>query len=801
MRFFLSIFSRVRARLGSWIANVIGVPAKAKEADEWTDNLALERIEAISVNARTTWFGLLGLLAFVLVTLLGVEDIDFFGYGRETDLPLIGVSVPTTTFFVAAPILTTAVYAYFHFYLLKLWDALGRAPARIGREPLGDRIHPWLLSDAALLLREEEGAAPRRAMRYLSAITSAGLTWVFGWTVLGIAWWRSLPAHYEWLSLLIAACFFLAFWVGINSFVAAWRRIRLKAFDERYQLFWRTWPRIGAICLTVLFGFIFTWYRTEGDLVGYLAGTSTCGSNPALIADKSEIVIPEQQEFQAIFDNIETVKSDFKNASERSYSTLVIFETSCDDFMKGADLFEAQLTEKPADWLDHKTAEKIARRKWCDRRDMEWALCVKSPDDRQRALRRTWCADEKRSPDLLLSQCDSFFVHEEEDFQREWMAQRDDYLSVLKKPNLEGRDLRGAVLTGAFLPDVDLESARLEGADLSGARMGDAILHEARMEGANLSGAQARRADFSRARMESAILVGVEMERANLTEARMANIFAACAEKARSIGLCQPAQFESANLTGAWMQGAHLDGARMEGAVLSGAHMERADLRGARMAGADLRGAWMAGANLRGALMEGADLRGARMEGADLRGARMEGADLYRARMEGVELSEARMEGADLSEARMEGAKLSEARMEGAGLSGARLESADLSGAIIRTSPLGSADFTNARGLTQNQLSNAIGNAETILPADAETGAPLFVWSCWEEAPETLLGLLETYPEFMRDDIRSDWLCAEDETPRRTGRTECGVEVTEGNWNRPKLLACPPDDPRRSREP
>ena len=45
---------------------------------EWPDRLAIERIDAVTRNARTTWFGLLGLLAFVMVTLLGVEDIVYW---------------------------------------------------------------------------------------------------------------------------------------------------------------------------------------------------------------------------------------------------------------------------------------------------------------------------------------------------------------------------------------------------------------------------------------------------------------------------------------------------------------------------------------------------------------------------------------------------------------------------------------------------------------------------------------------------------------------------------------------------
>lgn len=717
-------------------------PREAAPFKVWPADLALERIEAISVNARTTWFGLLGLLAFVLVTLLGVEDIDFFGYGRETDLPLIGVSVPTTTFFVAAPILTTAVYAYFHFYLLKLWDALGRAPARIGGDPLGDRIHPWLLSDAALLLREEEGAAPRRAMRYLSAITSAGLTWVFGWTVLGIAWWRSLPAHYEWLSLLIVACFFIALWVGINSLVAAWRRVRLKAFDDRSHLVWRTPLRLAAVWLSVLAGFLLTWNKTEGGLEGYLEGVAVWVSDAKRRTDKRNDETSEQRtaRHEAALPRWLTTRVMGSDETPRA-SEFDPFETGWSDYVIPADLFEAQITEKPADWLDRDTAEKAARRAWCSRRDRNWALCVKSPDDRQRASRARWCEGQDASSSTTLSDCDAFFDREEAEFQSEWLARRNDYLSVLKKPNLEGRDLRGANLANAFLPDVDMEGVRLEGANLSGAHMEDVVLRGSRMEGASFRGA----------RMEGAELRGAKMEGADLNGARLGAIYAGCSNFEVEIDTCQPVRLD----------GADLREARMDGADLSHARIRRADLRMARMEGANLRGAHLDEADLRGANLNGAHLRRAQMNGSDLRGAWIEGADA----------SAAEMRAAYLSETQMQGANLRGTDMEGADLSGAQLQSTDLSDATFGASSLVSANLSDARGLTQEQISNAIGNSGTILPVDGETGEPLFVWSCWKDEPEALGQLLVIHPEYRRRIIRSEWVCdeASGAQPQKTG--------------------------------
>ncbi|MFV0473542.1 MAG: hypothetical protein ACK5MQ_04970 [Pikeienuella sp.] len=99
--------------------------------EEWDADTAISRIEAISANARATWFALLGLLAFVGVTLMGVTDADFYTHDRRTALPLIGASMPTDIFFWAAPLLTASIYTCFHFHLMKLWDALGRAPAKI----------------------------------------------------------------------------------------------------------------------------------------------------------------------------------------------------------------------------------------------------------------------------------------------------------------------------------------------------------------------------------------------------------------------------------------------------------------------------------------------------------------------------------------------------------------------------------------------------------------------------------------------------------------------------------------------
>ncbi len=137
---------------------------KPEPAPEPNPQIILDHIAEVSKNARATWFGLLGLLAFVGVTLLAHKDAEFFAFGAETQLPLIGIKVPVKAFFYVAPVLVAAIYAYLHLYLMTLWDSLADAPAKIDGQPLSDRVFPWLISYAALWdrnrRRRDGSAAP-----------------------------------------------------------------------------------------------------------------------------------------------------------------------------------------------------------------------------------------------------------------------------------------------------------------------------------------------------------------------------------------------------------------------------------------------------------------------------------------------------------------------------------------------------------------------------------------------------------------------------------------------------------------
>jgi uncharacterized protein YjbI with pentapeptide repeats len=141
-----------------------------------------------------------------------------------------------------------------------------------------------------------------------------------------------------------------------------------------------------------------------------------------------------------------------------------------------------------------------------------------------------------------------------------------------------------------------------------------------------------------------------------------------------------------ANLSGQWLVGDDLRNANLRGANLSGAYLSRANL-----SGADLIGANLSRAKVNIADLSDADLKFANLSDANLNFTDLSNADLWDS-----DLTDANLRDADLI-----GANLSDVKLFGTNLSGANLSNADLSGAFY---------------LTQTQLDEACGNANTKLP-------------------------------------------------------------------------------------
>lgn len=668
----------------------------------------IERINTVSAMARTSWIALLGYLAFVGVTLLGVEDADFFVPTRQTQLPLINVSIPTASFFYFAPILAAALYVYLQIILLKLWDAIADAKApRIAGHPLGDHLNPWLVNDWALT-RKGPPYVPARPLLALGNLATFLLVWAAGPLVLLGFWWRSMPAHDEWLTLLLAACLLLSLHAGVTS----WRAASSWLSRPRREPSDRPWWRSPAALALVLATVAVSWLRTEGGADHFAGQIINLGERLSGLElfedeDKQEAWIaqagwiPKLHWFDATPD-VPILGSWFTPAPSKSVwpteLTGLIDPESPWNPLVSADLANIEMVALPDGWLDWPAFSEA----WCMREALELSVCdtlhaseTPAPPHKMRG-RSEWCRVHA-IPDG--PPCDQAFGDLESRFNADWRLERASAVGKLPKLDLRARDLRRLRGRGASLVGADLAGVQLQGADLSFTQLLGADLRGARLAGTNLF---------------------------------------------------------AADLGGADLGFAQLNGARLLLAELNGA-----DLSGARLEGADLTGAQLVGT----------DLTKAQLDGTNFSGARIEEADLLWAQLVKADLSDVLLVGTDLREARLEGAVLRGARLEGVALAGADLRGSDWEGASNRASPAHSADLRGVRGLTQAQLDGMIGNTGTLLTVMPESEDPLYIWSCWETPPESFHVLMSRMAEwgYDTDVLRASFLCSPENPRRKTG--------------------------------
>ena len=107
--------------------------------------------------------------------------------------------------------------------------------------------------------------------------------------------------------------------------------------------------------------------------------------------------------------------------------------------------------------------------------------------------------------------------------------------------------------------------------------------------------------------------------------------------------------------------------------------------------------------------------RSARLRSASLRFATLSGANLAGADLSGADLTDARLDGANLTDADLSHAVLNRTDFAGAKLAGARLDNSSLA---------------SARNLTQDQITESLGDRFTLLPSYLEIPVS------WTEAAE-----------------------------------------------------------------
>ncbi len=507
--------------------------------------IALARIEAIARNARATWLVLIGLLAFIGSTLLSVRDVDFFSATAATSLPIVNIAISTTIFFWTAAWLAAVLHTYLHLFLLKLWDALAEAPPEVGetdavRLKLGERVFPWLVNDWALRRRPDH-AANDRPMDRLSNLVTTLVIWLATPLVLAGFWWRSMPAHDAMLTLAIAGALLVSLFASLEG----WRRAQ---------------ARLGTP------GVLNADPRSSWELPPRMWGMSSA--------------------FAAVLVAVSFMRTEVGEIEIGPFRSKALW-------LAPIDLAGAEIVEKPDDWVGRDTAERRFRMTWCRDRGLPADACEPPTTPVQESARIEWCQVRR------VEACADRFREIDNVFDDEWQEARGEYLANFTRPDLSGRDMRGAHLGGAFIAGVSLREARLERADLT----------EARLEGADLGAARLEGADLSRTRLEGADLFMARLQGANLTLARLEGADVSYA------------RLEGSFLGAAQLKGANLRRARLDGANLYAAGLERTKFNEAWLTGANLSGAWLGRADLTLARLEGASLGEAGFHSAEWAGA------------------------------------------------------------------------------------------------------------------------------------------------------------------------------------
>ena len=128
----------------------------ARKAAQAALDARIKRIEKVTATARANSFWFFGILAYIIVTLMGLGHSAYFSADARADLPVVGFSVNVTSFLYLAPLLLTVVYLYLHNQLELLWDDLSDLPHTDPATdlPIVSRMPVWLLLEFGLQMRD-----------------------------------------------------------------------------------------------------------------------------------------------------------------------------------------------------------------------------------------------------------------------------------------------------------------------------------------------------------------------------------------------------------------------------------------------------------------------------------------------------------------------------------------------------------------------------------------------------------------------------------------------------------------------
>jgi uncharacterized protein YjbI with pentapeptide repeats len=423
-------------------------------------------------------------------------------------IPFAGNVMPTLMFYLMAPMLLAGVYIAFHFYLQRLWDALGELPAIFpnGRR-LGDCVPRSMIALAPRGLCDLESLGT--AFTSLQSLSSKLVAYWMVPATLVLVWVRYLTEQ-DWRGSLLQIFFILAasamsgFLPGKETgvFGAAHRKGR------RTATAWDSWHTSRLTMITAA-GCVLLVLLSLGVILGAPHAKNRA---PALSA---------------------------KNF--RRWSADVFWLAGYDPF---ANLGGARISDALAEWSGSLSDSRAVRGARLRDESLRYA-------DGDRAF---FAKSTLQGSDLTGGNFSGA------DFRAANLTSADLTDSDLSRANFQDSDLTYAELNGAIAVDAEFNGANLYNARLTGARFDRANLGKADLRGAVLENAELNQADFSAAYMGGAKLSGASLQGAHFNGAFLDGA------QLRNTDL-RGAAFAGAILSDADLSGSNLNHADLRGAL------------------------------------------------------------------------------------------------------------------------------------------------------------------------------------------------------------------------------------------
>ncbi|MCP4568287.1 MAG: pentapeptide repeat-containing protein, partial [FCB group bacterium] len=136
--------SKVKSLQGYRLAGADLSGARLPEYTNIYDGLKV--IDEACRNVKRLFHVILAFCIYSWLTIANTTDIDLLTNSPSSPLPIIKVSIPTASFFIAVSSLLVCIYIYFHLNLQRLWERLSEMPAVFpDGHALDEKAYPWLI--------------------------------------------------------------------------------------------------------------------------------------------------------------------------------------------------------------------------------------------------------------------------------------------------------------------------------------------------------------------------------------------------------------------------------------------------------------------------------------------------------------------------------------------------------------------------------------------------------------------------------------------------------------------------------